>query len=274
MARRKQSTAEDIMDITASFPWWVGIGLAVVSYFGLHYVAGLEVKPMADMEQMSGFVGKQFVISMAGILQYALPLIFCFGALGSVILGWRKSRLYKHVKDNPKTSSLMDMSWLEFELLVGKYFESKGYAVRQKLAEGADGGVDLTVYKDTEKYLVQCKQWRSTKVGVNVVRELLGSIAARGAVGGFVVTAGEYTQPAKDFVKGRNIQLIDGKVLVNSVNTADIPEITLQSETNAPACPLCGSEMVIRTARRGTNAGNQFLGCSTFPKCKGVRNIQ
>ena len=39
---------------------------------------------------------------------------------------------------------------------------------------------------------------------------------------------------------------------------------------NPPDCPRCGAGMVLRTARRGTNEGNQFWGCPTFPKCRGV----
>jgi len=38
-------------------------------------------------------------------------------------------------------------------------------------------------------------------------------------------------------------------------------------------CPDCGSFMVERKAKQGVNSGNIFLGCSTFPKCKGTRNI-
>jgi restriction system protein len=33
-------------------------------------------------------------------------------------------------------------------------------------------GVDLALTKGTEKFLVQCKQWKAYKVGVDVVREL------------------------------------------------------------------------------------------------------
>lgn len=33
------------------------------------------------------------------------------------------------------------------------------------------------------------------------------------------------------------------------------------------ACPTCGNELVVRTARR---TGKKFVGCSTFPKCKYV----
>ncbi|MDE0318816.1 MAG: topoisomerase DNA-binding C4 zinc finger domain-containing protein [Acidimicrobiaceae bacterium] len=38
----------------------------------------------------------------------------------------------------------------------------------------------------------------------------------------------------------------------------------------ASSCPRCGSAMVLRTAKRGENAGNQFWGCSTFPKCRAI----
>ena len=37
-----------------------------------------------------------------------------------------------------------------------------------------------------------------------------------------------------------------------------------------PDCPRCGAGMVLRTARKGANQGNQFWGCPTFPKCRGV----
>jgi restriction system protein len=31
--------------------------------------------------------------------------------------------------------------------------------------------------------------------------------------------------------------------------------------------------MILRTARRGQNAGNQFWGCSDYPRCNGVRQV-
>ena len=55
-----------------------------------------------------------------------------------------------------------------------------------------------------------CKQWKAFKVGVTVVRELYGVMAARGAAGGFVVTSGRFTEEATRFADDRNIRLIDG----------------------------------------------------------------
>ncbi len=37
-----------------------------------------------------------------------------------------------------------------------------------------------------------------------------------------------------------------------------------------PACPRCGKPMVLRTAKSGKNAGQQFWGCSGYPQCKGA----
>lgn len=40
-----------------------------------------------------------------------------------------------------------------------------------------------------------------------------------------------------------------------------------------PDCPLCGSTMVLRTAKSGCHAGSQFWGCTGFPECKGVADV-
>lgn len=42
---------------------------------------------------------------------------------------------------------------------------------------------------------------------------------------------------------------------------------------NTYICPLCGGQLIIRTATRGANAGNQFYGCSNYPKCRYIKNI-
>ncbi|MBL7086742.1 MAG: RecQ family ATP-dependent DNA helicase [Candidatus Cloacimonetes bacterium] len=39
-------------------------------------------------------------------------------------------------------------------------------------------------------------------------------------------------------------------------------------------CPLCGSPMIIKIARRGPNAGGKFYSCSRFPKCRGTRSLE
>jgi len=38
-------------------------------------------------------------------------------------------------------------------------------------------------------------------------------------------------------------------------------------------CPICGSQMVLRVAKKGPNTGNKFWGCSKFPGCRGAVTI-
>lgn len=38
-----------------------------------------------------------------------------------------------------------------------------------------------------------------------------------------------------------------------------------------PRCPVCGAEMVLKVARKGKMAGQEFWSCSRYPECKGTR---
>jgi four helix bundle suffix protein len=44
-------------------------------------------------------------------------------------------------------------------------------------------------------------------------------------------------------------------------------------QEDAPACPDCDAPMKRRQAKTGPNAGKEFWGCATYPKCKGVLKI-
>lgn len=59
----------------------------------------------------------------------------------------------------------------------------------------------------------------------------------------------------------------------DSVNTTTIePVIQNNTESQILKCPKCNGNLVLRTATRGANAGNQFYGCSNYPKCKYIQN--
>jgi len=52
-------------------------------------------------------------------------------------------------------------------------------------------------------------------------------------------------------------------------HTTHVKEIVARKESE-PRCPKCRGEMVKRIVKCGQNAGKEFLGCKTFPKCRGV----
>lgn len=45
-------------------------------------------------------------------------------------------------------------------------------------------------------------------------------------------------------------------------------------QVDALVCPRCGAKLVLREASKGANAGNKFYGCSRFPKCRYIRNLE
>ena len=50
-----------------------------------------------------------------------------------------------------------------------------------------------------------------------------------------------------------------------------VKEVAAQSD--APKCPLCGSEMRKMVAKKGKNAGHEFWGCVNYPQCKGTAKL-
>ena len=168
--------------------------------------------------------------------------------MASVILNFKRTKLYDKTSRNVSQNSLGNMSWQDFEYLVGEYFRRRQFSV-EKTKSGADGGVDLIATKGMEKYLIQCKHWKAYKVGVNVVRELLGVMVGVGATGGFVVTSGEFTKDAIDFAKANNILILDGKELLNSMRSYAIleghPEKKKIGKLQKSACAFVGLLFVV-----------------------------
>jgi len=68
----------------------------------------------------------------------------------------------------------------------------------------------------------------------------------------------------------------DGKLAQTQETVAVVaaPVPTESKQPEAPACHRCGSEMVLRTAKSGKQAGQAFWGCSGFPQCRGAVKIQ
>ncbi|MEI8164797.1 MAG: four helix bundle suffix domain-containing protein [Chloroflexales bacterium] len=47
-----------------------------------------------------------------------------------------------------------------------------------------------------------------------------------------------------------------------------------RAEPAAPACPKCGEPMRLRNARKGPRAGGKFWGCTNYPACDGLREVE
>lgn len=271
--------------------------MAVVGYAVLHAYATSPLPPLKPgrmSPDITGMMGR----GVALWLQYVLPFI-CL--LGAALSAWRRRQAGQlHAEAAQRADGLARMDWRDFEVLVGEYFRREGFAATPNSRPGPDGGVDVIMRKGSDRYLVQCKHWRAQRVGVQVVRELYGVMAAQRVAGGFVVTSGRFTEDAREFASGREIGLIDGRTLQRKIRsqtqpvgapetapriepvfapvpTPERPPATGTVFTPAapPACPLCGAAMVMRQARTGTHAGRHFWGCSRYgeTRCRGTRPV-
>ncbi|HRC73833.1 MAG TPA: restriction endonuclease [Candidatus Competibacter sp.] len=269
-------------------PWWVALLLVPLSYWLLAGVLPRWQIPNPYLHMV--------FVSAAPVLApfVAVGFLLMAGALG--LARWQRRRwLDRH----RSLEALRAMRWQDFEQLVGEYYRRRGFRVQETGGGGADGGIDLVLERDGETWLVQCKRFAHTAVGVKPVRELLGVVAGERATGGIFIATSAFTREATAFARGQKLELVDGETLLERVEAvravktiAPSPEPaerpadaakapagsavpTPPAPVDAPAvrCPKCGSSMVRRTAKRGVNAGQPFWGCTKYPACRGTRAI-
>ena len=262
MPRRKDS----ILTVLMILPWWVSVLLSVLAYIGLAVVLpAIEFQSQLLKGLQSGLPNLALMLSF--ILLIPAPV--------SAFNAWRKRKLLDTQKN---VATIRDLSWREFEELVAEAYRRQGFQVIENHKGGADGGVDIRLKKDDALYLIQCKQWKSQKIGVSVVRELFGVMTAEQATSASVVCSGIYTQEAKNFAAGKNIDLVDGpqlEAMIKQVQRMPQQKTASKNTTISPKldCPQCGNKLLVRKARKGKNAGNEFYGCSTFPSCRYTKSI-
>jgi restriction system protein len=278
MARR-QGFFDDLMSIGLKLPWKVGVAVAVVIFVTLHVVAIFTEAPASakTVADLGAVVQHGFIHVFAEFLQYIIPA----GLLIGTTVGYFKQRqagaLFASARANPKPT-ITSMSWRDFERLIGEVFRRQGFTVSGFGGQGPDGGVDLGLTKNGRRFLVQCKHWRKRQVGVTVVRELNGVVAAQGAHGGFVVTGGEFSREAREFADSCGIELVDGPALEELIGEMPSRKSVADSGVAVvaqadPMCPQCGTAMIQRTAKKGQFVGQPFWGCGRYPKCKGILKI-
>lgn len=104
-----------------------------------------------------------------------------------------------------------------------------------------------------------------------------------------VVKRNNLKSTLSNIVKNRSVLLSDEEtdriyhVLINYCNVSNqekkdhIDRLSKMKETQSQdhvmRCPRCGGFLVLRTVKRGAEAGKQFYGCSNYPKCRYTKNI-
>jgi len=249
-----------ILDDLITLPWWVNLVLALLVYLGLRYLL-----PYYAFQNPFLHIIARMSQGIAGLFAMLLVLVTAL----SLYHSWRKGEL---LDTQSSIKSIQQLSWKDFEFLIGEAYRRRGFSVRENTGAGADGGIDIVLSKDGKTTLVQCKNWKAQSVGVGTVRELYGVLTAERASEGIVVCSGNFTKDAAQFAIGKPLTLVDGASLTKLIG--DVQRLQKMKKQDSPSCPLCESPMLIRTAKKGESAGRDFWGCSNFPKCRGTRAIE
>lgn len=173
---------------------------------------------------------------------------------------------------------LRRLDWKRFEELLEHFWKAKGFKA-EATGRGSDGGVDVRLYQPSapEKVLgiIQCKARSGKPVGVDKVRELFGVMSHEKVALGVLATTFGFTPDALAFAKGKSIQLIDGKKLLEQIATlpdekqqALLAHIT-RGDYETPTCASCDVKMVVKNNK--ATAG-RFYGCPNFPRCRNLIN--
>lgn len=263
MARRKNS---GLLKELSGILWWINVIFAAAVYFSLKYIL-----PSINFKSQ---IHQAFATAISGFAEIFAILIL----VAALMAFFNQLKRKKLLNNTDKLESIRQLSWQEFELLVGEYFRRKGYTVQENGGGGADGGVDLVLTKANQKTIVQCKRWKNVQVGVSPIRELYGVMMSENATSCIFVSSGNYTHEAQSFASNKPIELINGETLyklISEVRSAkSLVNVPISSEKTTTqtsiVCPKCGSRMVERVAKRGQNTGKKFYGCSNYPSCNGT----
>lgn len=163
-----------------------------------------------------------------------------------------------------------EIEWRTFEKLIEKLYVEKGHQC-ECTNFGADGGIDIVVYKPGSKEpesIIQCKAW-SQKVGVKEIREFLGVMTHVQVNHGIYVTTTGYTDDAIALASQHQIELFDAPRVIMQIKALEestqerLLQFIIQDDFRTPTCPKCNLKMSIR--RSGSET---FWGCGNYPKCK------
>lgn len=122
----------------------------------------------------------------------------------------RKRYIYKTCKHWGDEDWWWALDGWEFEEEVAKVFEMNGYKAEVTKKTG-DGGIDIILYKDRKKYIVQCKHYVN-EVGPEPVRALYGVKEDFNADELIMVASSGVTRASKEFISSKSCyQVLDLK---------------------------------------------------------------
>lgn len=200
---------QSIVDSLIELPWYILLFLTALIFIS-PFLLGNYLN-----QQYNQGITYNFIVYKIYSLWDIAAKFFALGLLIISIFSFLNKRKRNNIFSNQKNlETLYQISWQEFELLVGETFSRMGYRVKRRGGAQADGGIDLEAYKDGLKTIIQCKHWKKQSVGVAVIREMFAVGVHENANNVYIITCGYFSNDAKEFAKDKAIYLISGYQLL------------------------------------------------------------
>lgn len=182
-----------------------------------------------------------------------------------------KEGLYSPITQNQRHLEVIK-GLLTPDNIIKKYFFEKNFY---------DAYKSLVVLSNPKTYLNAKFAKKQVKEQVIRADALISYIKESDSAVDYAYTDEEMQKFAEFFIKNNVSERSDyslkykeiiEKVKEESENNIqqDIP--TDDTKESEKICPRCGEKLVLRIAKKGENAGNEFWGCSAFPKCRYIEN--
>ena len=183
-----------------------------------------------------------------------------------------KEGIYSPITQNERHLEIYKDCWesnkgFVTKLIAGKYFTDYNKTI-VVLANSKTVVNDKFAKKEVKRQVIRADQL------INYLKSLktdVGSSLKSMRESGERVLAMNVHERADYYKKFEDLAAEIKAELVDPESTKE-EEPVVKTEENL-VCPRCGGQLILRTAKKGNNAGNQFYGCSNYPRCRYIQNL-
>lgn len=164
------------------------------------------------------------------------------------------------------------IEWQRFEAVCAALFRQDGYTTKLH-SHGTANGVEIWLHSPLDLKqpvrIVLCKHLSPEPVSIGEVQAFQQVLASAKVPSGAFVTAGSFTDEAKQFARRNHISPVDSANLLTVIlrrseaQQQELLAVATQGEYWRPTCPGCNAKMVART---GEGAEGTW-GCPVTPPC-------
>lgn len=120
----------------------------------------------------------------------------------------KKSEMYaQKTSIEKKVDELIELTPREFEEYVGQLYRNLGFH-SEVTQYSNDKGIDVILFKDSVKYVIQCKRYKGT-VGSPEIQKFIGAMEHTKADRGIFVTTGMFSFEAEKMASEHPIELVN-----------------------------------------------------------------